>query len=91
MSDQLTLIDGIAPNPNAKPFRRSARHLRAIKQFSLMRGLIVQISPHPIYIFKEKESGKIQEHHLDTVLAFYDQWRKELSQDRKRNRGGRKR
>lgn len=90
MSDQLTLIEGEAPDPNTKPFKRSARHLRAIKQFSLMHGLTVQLSPHPIYIFRDKESGETQEHHLDIILAFYDQWRKELSQDRKRNRGRRK-
>jgi hypothetical protein len=59
MNDQLSLIDGLSPDPNTKPFKRSTRHLRAIRQFSLMQGLAVQLSPHPIYIYSwTKKQGK---------------------------------
>lgn len=62
--------------------KATPRQLRAIGNY-LQKGYRPMLSTHPTYYFQSKVDGSQVSHHIDDLVAWYDQDRREAARQRR--------
>ncbi len=75
----------VDPNNPDKKLTES-RKFRAIGTYASEHGLIPQLSAHPVYYFKNKQSGIEEKHNLSDILSWYDSYKKAQAKERAREK-----